>query len=66
MNRQIIYLDNAATAYPKKRSVLEKMVETYLQVGVSPGRGGYDLSVEADALVNEIRLNQGGSLFRLG
>lgn len=52
---ELIYLDNAATVYPKPRSVLERMVEVYLQVGVSPGRGGYDMAVEADALVNQVR-----------
>jgi cysteine desulfurase family protein len=55
MISRVIYLDNAATTYPKPRSVLERMVATYLQMGVSPGRGGYDLSVEADALVKKIR-----------
>lgn len=32
------------------------MVETYLEMGVSPGRGSYDLAVEAEELVNSIRL----------
>jgi cysteine desulfurase family protein len=53
--RGIVYLDNAATSYPKPISVMEKMVETYLRMGVSPGRGGYDLAMEADALVGGIR-----------
>src|SRR5271157_2137896 len=52
---RIIYLDNAATTYPKPHSVLERMVAIYESMGVSPGRGGYDLSVEADALVSKIR-----------
>ena len=53
--RPVIYLDNAATTFPKPSSVLEKMVATYIRSGVSPGRGGYDLAVEADALVNSVR-----------
>lgn len=53
--RRVIYLDNAATTYPKPRSAMERMVEIYLQRGVSPGRGGYDLAVEADALVSSVR-----------
>ncbi|MHC1730380.1 MAG: aminotransferase class V-fold PLP-dependent enzyme [Syntrophobacteraceae bacterium] len=51
----VIYLDNAATTYPKPPSVLERMISTYSRKGVSPGRGGYDLAVEADALVYEVR-----------
>ena len=51
----VIYLDNAATTYPKPPSTLERMVSIYIRRGVSPGRGGYDLAVEADALVNEVR-----------
>jgi len=50
-----IYLDNAATSYPKPREVLESMVETYAHLGVSPGRGGYDRAVEAEAFVHETR-----------
>ncbi len=55
MQNRVIYLDNAATTYPKPPSVLERMVATYRQRGVSPGRGGYDMAVEADSLVNEVR-----------
>jgi cysteine desulfurase family protein len=56
MTRELIYLDNAATTFPKPASVLNRMVETYLEMGVSPGRGSYDLAVEAEELVNSIRL----------
>jgi len=55
MKEQIIYLDNAATTFPKPRSVLERMVETYGRMGVSPGRGSYDLAVEAEELVQATR-----------
>ncbi|VBB44219.1 Cysteine desulfurase family protein (fragment) [uncultured Desulfatiglans sp.] len=55
MRESIIYLDNAATTFPKPRAVLEQMLETYSRMGVSPGRGSYDLAVEAEALVQETR-----------
>jgi len=55
MTRKLIYLDNAATTFPKSASVLNRMVETYIEMGVSPGRGSYDLAVEAEELVNKIR-----------
>jgi cysteine desulfurase family protein len=53
--RDTIYLDNAATTFPKPREVLEEMVEAYSNLGVSPGRGSYDLSMEAEERVTDIR-----------
>jgi cysteine desulfurase/selenocysteine lyase len=47
----MIYLDNAATTFPKPEIVMRKMVETYLSMGVSPGRGSYDLAWEAQGVV---------------
>lgn len=55
MESHVIYLDNASTTFPKPRSVLDKMVSIYAEMGVSPGRGGYDLSVEAHDLVYKVR-----------
>jgi len=52
----MIYLDNAATSFPKPRNVLSEMFETYQRIGVSPGRGSYDLCVEAEEFVNGVRL----------
>jgi cysteine desulfurase/selenocysteine lyase len=51
----MIYLDNAATTFPKPASVLNRMVDTYIKMGVSPGRGSYDMAIEAEELVNKIR-----------
>ena len=50
-----IYLDNAATTFPKPPEVIGEMLETYARLGVSPGRGGYDLAIQAQDLVNEVR-----------
>ena len=55
MAEQLIYLDNAATTFPKPPSVLAEMTETYCRMGVSPGRGGYDLATDAEALVQRTR-----------
>ena len=52
---KIIYLDNAATTFPKPREVLDFMVDRYAALGVSPGRGSYDLALEADELVSGAR-----------
>jgi cysteine desulfurase / selenocysteine lyase len=55
MAENFIYLDNAATTFPKPASALRKAMETYLRMGVSPGRGGYDLATEAQDIVNKTR-----------
>jgi cysteine desulfurase/selenocysteine lyase len=51
----IIYLDNAATTFPKPREALERMIDLYAAKGVSPGRGGYDLALEAEETVSQAR-----------
>jgi len=55
MGDRLIYLDNAATSYPKPRQVLEEMLRLYGELGVSPGRGSYDLAVQAGELVERTR-----------
>ena len=52
----MIYLDNAATSYPKPDYCLHRALERYLELGASPGRGGYDRAVQAEAAVSEVRL----------
>lgn len=50
-----IYLDNAATSYPKPEAVYEA-VEYYLRhLGASSGRGAYRRALEADNLVYQAR-----------
>jgi cysteine desulfurase / selenocysteine lyase len=60
MTGDVIYLDNAATSYPKAPGVLRRPVELYERFGVSPGRGSYDLSVEASELVDQVRRRVAG------
>lgn len=55
MTERLIYLDNAATTFPKSPEVLRRMVETYAEVGVSPGRGNHDLATRAGDLVDAAR-----------
>jgi cysteine desulfurase/selenocysteine lyase len=55
MTDGVIYLDNAATTFPKPRAILEAMIDVYSRMGVSPGRGSYDLAVEAEDFVNQTR-----------
>lgn len=55
MSDRLIYLDNAATTFPKPREVLDKMLKSYIEAGVSPGRGSYDLALEAEDIVQQAR-----------
>ncbi|NLA76210.1 MAG: aminotransferase class V-fold PLP-dependent enzyme [Deltaproteobacteria bacterium] len=55
MNPGIIYLDNAATTFPKPDGALDRMIESYRKKGVSPGRGSYDLAFEAEDIVYDVR-----------
>ncbi|MBB6431427.1 aminotransferase class V-fold PLP-dependent enzyme [Algisphaera agarilytica] len=50
-----IYLDNAATSFPKPPCVLEAMNHYATQLGASPGRGAYAEAREATALFVECR-----------
>ena len=48
---QMIYMDNAATSFPKPGRVYDYMCEFFRTHGVNPGRSGYDASLEAEEMV---------------
>jgi cysteine desulfurase family protein len=50
-----IYLDNAATSFPKPPAVLQAMTRFATSVGASPGRGGYAEAREATRLLRQCR-----------
>ena len=50
-----MYLDNAATTYPKPDSVYERVLHTMREVGGSPGRGGHRRSLEGGRLLFQAR-----------
>jgi cysteine desulfurase family protein len=52
---QMIFLDNAATSFPKPESVYVFMDQFYRRSGVNPGRSGYDLCLEAGELLDGTR-----------
>ena len=54
-SQRIVYLDNAATTFPKPREVLQQALDAYARFGVNPGRSGYDLCLVAGELVYETR-----------
>ncbi len=51
----MIYLDNAATSFPKPQSVINAMCCAQRYSGANPGRGGHALSVGAGQLVYRCR-----------
>jgi cysteine desulfurase/selenocysteine lyase len=52
---EVVYLDNAATSFPKPEATLEAMMRYQREIGGSPGRSGHRLSIEAGRLVHETR-----------
>lgn len=52
----MIYLDNAATSWPKPESVYQTMDEFLRKKGGNPGRGSHSMAVAARETVEETRL----------
>src|SRR5690606_23135986 len=50
-----LYMDNAATSFPKPPSVLEAMNRYATELGASPGRGAYAEAREAGRLMYQCR-----------
>lgn len=50
-----IYLDNAATTFPKPESVYDSMNDFMRGIGSSPGRGSYSSALESSRLVYSCR-----------
>jgi len=50
-----VYLDNAATSFPKPDVVHEAVLHAMRSVGASPGRGGYRQSLEAGRILFQAR-----------
>lgn len=53
--KDLIYMDNGATSYPKPEEVYTFMDAFYREFGVNPGRSGYDLCMETGTLVDQTR-----------
>jgi cysteine desulfurase family protein len=52
---EILYLDNAATSFPKPDTVMAAMIAYQQNIGANPGRSGHGRSVEAGRIVFETR-----------
>ena len=51
----LIYLDNAATSFPKPEETYVFMDRFYRTHGVNPGRSGFDLCMETGQMVDDTR-----------
>ncbi len=51
----MIYLDNAATSWPKPESVYKAMDNCSRNIGANPGRSGHRMSMEAEGVVLDAR-----------
>ncbi len=51
-----LYLDHAATSYPKDPRVLRAMIDAMENVGVAPGRGSSRRSAAADLILEQARV----------
>jgi cysteine desulfurase family protein len=50
-DQEVIYLDNAATSWPKPDAMLAAMADFNQNIGANPGRSGHRLSVDAARVV---------------
>ncbi|SHH36471.1 aminotransferase class V-fold PLP-dependent enzyme [Tepidibacter thalassicus] len=50
-----IYLDNAATSFPKPKQVSDAVYNFMVNIGATSGRGAYERAMESDRLVYETR-----------
>ncbi len=55
LQKDAIYVDNAATSFPKPKQVIKAMEHYFYNIGANPGRGGYKNSIEAGSVVLETR-----------
>ena len=53
----MIYLDNAATSYPKPKEVGQAMMYFLEKVGANPGRSSHRLSIESGRILYQVREN---------
>lgn len=55
MEARCIYLDNAATTFPKPCEVHDFVSSFYRECGVNPGRTGCDLALRAEHMIHDTR-----------
>ncbi|MBQ4637373.1 MAG: aminotransferase class V-fold PLP-dependent enzyme [Clostridia bacterium] len=51
----MIYLDNAATSYPKPKNVIQTMSSVMEKICANPGRSGHNMSIASGSIVSSTR-----------
>jgi len=51
----VVYLDNAATTWPKPASVYQSMRDCMENFGANPGRSGHSMAVRAERMIDQTR-----------
>lgn len=51
----MIYLDNAATSFPKPREVYQNVTKAMTKYGANPGRGSHAMAIEGAKVIYETR-----------
>lgn len=51
----MIYLDNAATTFPKPKSVYEEVIKCMETYAANPGRGSHNMAIQASSKIMEAR-----------
>ena len=55
MNKTLVYLDNAATTYPKPQGVLNAVQRSFTVFGANAGRGGYKMALDTSNMIYDAR-----------
>ena len=55
----VIYLDNAATSFPKPEEVISEVMLCMKEYAANPGRGSHDMALRASSKVSECRKELG-------
>lgn len=55
--QRVIYMDHAATSWPKPDRVLQAMQEAVISYGANPGRGSHSMAVQASRVIFQTRRN---------
>jgi cysteine desulfurase family protein len=50
-----IYLDNAATSFPKPESVYQAFNDVFRKIGANPGRSGHRWGIKANHIISDVR-----------
>lgn len=57
--KSLVYLDHAATSFPKPKTVIAAVTDFLAHGAINPGRAGYDLAIQASQDIDGVREDVG-------